>query len=340
MRSRSRRCRGAGVPDRCGAAGALLAAAHVVGSSSSPTATSPPTSSTVSCPGAFWSSQSIRAGQLPLWTSQICSGYPLVGAPADPLRARAVRAAAARRRARSAAHRAAARRSARHLCAGATAWRRSKRRGARRPRLSPGPATSRLQLATPLDHVHGRLASGRPAPDRPRHRIAWPAERRRSCSWPRWDFSSQTRCSPAFRKRPTSAAWSTARSRSSARSRIGSDAVRSATWLPLLVGLAGALMLGAAAGAVVLLPLLSSPAVSDRAGTLGYKWATLTELLAPEHLQLFHPLHLRRRVGSRVSSARRRSWRITATSALQPRSSPSMAPGASGGGRRWPSSSS
>src|SRR4051812_11255319 len=36
-------------------------------------------------PGRILVGQWIRAGQLPLWTSQICSGYPLAGAPADPL---------------------------------------------------------------------------------------------------------------------------------------------------------------------------------------------------------------------------------------------------------------
>src|SRR3990170_6264788 len=30
-------------------------------------------------------SQLMRAGQLPLWTNQICSGYPLFGGPSDPV---------------------------------------------------------------------------------------------------------------------------------------------------------------------------------------------------------------------------------------------------------------
>src|SRR6185369_15284516 len=36
-------------------------------------------------PGRLLVAQWIRAGQLPLWTNQMCSGYPLVGAPVDPL---------------------------------------------------------------------------------------------------------------------------------------------------------------------------------------------------------------------------------------------------------------
>src|SRR5687768_18489418 len=36
-------------------------------------------------PGRLLVAKSIRAGELPLWTSQICSGYPLGGSPMDPL---------------------------------------------------------------------------------------------------------------------------------------------------------------------------------------------------------------------------------------------------------------
>jgi hypothetical protein len=36
-------------------------------------------------PGRILVGQLVRAGEWPLWTSQICSGYPLAGAPADPL---------------------------------------------------------------------------------------------------------------------------------------------------------------------------------------------------------------------------------------------------------------
>ena len=46
-------------------------------------------------------------------------------------------------------------------------------------------------------------------------------------------------------------------------------------WLALVAGLGLAAALGAAAGAVVLLPLSELGSVSDRAEPLGYLWATL-----------------------------------------------------------------
>src|SRR5689334_3176281 len=36
-------------------------------------------------PGRLLVANAIRAGRLPLWTSGLCSGFPLAGAPADPL---------------------------------------------------------------------------------------------------------------------------------------------------------------------------------------------------------------------------------------------------------------
>src|SRR5690348_5176286 len=36
-------------------------------------------------PGRVLISQMLRHGQLPVWTSQLCSGMPLAGAPADPI---------------------------------------------------------------------------------------------------------------------------------------------------------------------------------------------------------------------------------------------------------------
>src|SRR5262245_24531196 len=36
-------------------------------------------------PGRLMVAELIRAGRLPLWTNRICSGYPLAGAPSDPL---------------------------------------------------------------------------------------------------------------------------------------------------------------------------------------------------------------------------------------------------------------
>src|SRR5687767_3051220 len=36
-------------------------------------------------PGRALVGQLLRSGQLPVWTSQLCSGFPLAGAPADPI---------------------------------------------------------------------------------------------------------------------------------------------------------------------------------------------------------------------------------------------------------------
>lgn len=36
-------------------------------------------------PGRILDGRWLRAGQLPLWTSQLCSGVPLAGWPADPI---------------------------------------------------------------------------------------------------------------------------------------------------------------------------------------------------------------------------------------------------------------
>src|SRR5688572_21958531 len=36
-------------------------------------------------PGRVLVGQSLRSGQWPVWTNQVCSGYPLAGSPADPI---------------------------------------------------------------------------------------------------------------------------------------------------------------------------------------------------------------------------------------------------------------
>ncbi|MEO6235699.1 MAG: hypothetical protein ABIQ52_01805, partial [Vicinamibacterales bacterium] len=59
--------------------------------------------------------------------------------------------------------------------------------------------------------------------------------------------------------------------------------------LPLMAGIAGALTLGAAAGAVVLLPLSELAGVSDRAGGLDYHWATFTNFWPWNTLTFFVP---------------------------------------------------
>jgi hypothetical protein len=60
-------------------------------------------------------------------------------------------------------------------------------------------------------------------------------------------------------------------------------------WLPLLGGIAGALALGAAAGAVVLLPLAELVHVSDVPAPLDYRWATYTSYWPPMFFSFFVP---------------------------------------------------
>jgi hypothetical protein len=60
-------------------------------------------------------------------------------------------------------------------------------------------------------------------------------------------------------------------------------------WLPLGAASAAALLLGAAAGAVVLLPLAGFTAVSDRVAPLDYRWATFTNFWPRNTLTFFLP---------------------------------------------------
>jgi hypothetical protein len=60
-------------------------------------------------------------------------------------------------------------------------------------------------------------------------------------------------------------------------------------WMTSLAGIAGALALGGLAGAVVLLPLQELASVSDRAGALDYEWATYTNFWPPMIFSFFAP---------------------------------------------------
>jgi hypothetical protein len=62
-----------------------------------------------------------------------------------------------------------------------------------------------------------------------------------------------------------------------------------ATWLALLGGIAAVTALGAAAGAVVLLPLSKLGSISDRAEALGYEWSTRLAYWPPNVLSFFAP---------------------------------------------------
>lgn len=61
------------------------------------------------------------------------------------------------------------------------------------------------------------------------------------------------------------------------------------TWVALLGGLAVAVALGAAAGAVVLLPMSALGSISDRAATLGYEWSTRLAYWPPNLLTFLLP---------------------------------------------------
>ena len=61
------------------------------------------------------------------------------------------------------------------------------------------------------------------------------------------------------------------------------------TWLPVAGGIAGALLLGAAAGAVVLVPLAEFTALSDRVAPLDYRWATYTNFWPRNFFTFFVP---------------------------------------------------
>jgi hypothetical protein len=61
------------------------------------------------------------------------------------------------------------------------------------------------------------------------------------------------------------------------------------TWLALLGGIAAVTALGAAAGAVALIPLSHFGSVSDRAEALGYEWSTRLAYWPPNILTFFAP---------------------------------------------------
>ena len=105
----------------------------------------------------------------------------------------------------------------------------------------------------------------------PSSRVACQA---RALSWGLRSRSRGASRSAAFHSRSTSADWSTALSCCSARFSIARALGSSATWLALLGGIAAVTALGAASGAVALLPLSKLGAVSDRAEALGWEWAT------------------------------------------------------------------
>jgi hypothetical protein len=68
-----------------------------------------------------------------------------------------------------------------------------------------------------------------------------------------------------------------------------SDYASGRTWLLRLGGLGAAVALGAAAGAVVLLPMSALGSISDRAATLGYEWSTRLAYWPPNVMTFLLP---------------------------------------------------
>jgi hypothetical protein len=234
-------------------------------------------------PGRLIFSEQLRAGQLPLWTNQMCSGYPLVGAAADP------------------------------LSVGLFAL------------LPPAAALDSLLIVLVLIAAHGTYGLARRfGADRSGavlaglgfagsgyiatqlvhlsilstivwlpvalvliDRVLTAGERRRALPLASLGlvFANQVLAGfpqavyicglvyVAFALFRTFSPWR----------QLGP--IRQ--WLPPLAGVAGALALGSAAGAVVLLPLSELASVSDRPGALDYEWATYTNFWPPMVFSFF-----------------------------------------------------
>jgi hypothetical protein len=232
-------------------------------------------------PGRILVSQWIRSGQLPLWTSQICSGYPLVGAPADPFGlalftllppAPALDLLLA----------------GLMLVAGHGTYSLARRFGADRSGavLAAISFTGSGYIATQLQHLSimstivwlpaGLVLIDRvlapsaspisPAPPKPKRvgvllaTLGLLYANQLLAGFPQAAYI----CGLVY------GSFALFRGLSDRRLRPVRES------LTLLAGIAGALVLGAAAGAVILLPLAELTGVSDRAGPLDYQWATYT----------------------------------------------------------------
>jgi hypothetical protein len=235
-------------------------------------------------PGRILVSQWMRAGQLPLWTSQICSGYPLVGAPADPL----------------------------GLALFAL--------------LPPAPALDLLLIVLLLVAAHGTYSLARRfGADRSgavlaglgfagSGYIATQLQHLSIISTIAWlpvgllliDRILVTTGKGGLLMATLGLVYANQVLAGFPQAAYicglvyGSFAIfrpladrqrrgRVREWLPLVGGIAGALVLGAAAGAVVLLPLAELTSLSDRAGGLDFKWATLTNFWPPSIFSFFVP---------------------------------------------------
>ena len=239
-------------------------------------------------PGRILVAQWLRAGQLPLWTSQMCSGYPLAGAPADPL-GLALFAGLPPAAALDLLL------IVLILVAAHGTYSLARRFGADRS----GAVLAGLgfscsgYMVTQLAHLSilstvvwlpvGLLLIDRVLTPKPigegGGRALWLAAlallfaNQMLAGFPQAAYI----CGLVYVSFALFRAFSTRRF----------VAIRE--WLPPLAGIAGALALGAAAGAVVLLPLAELVAVSDRAGTLRYDFATYTNFWPPLIFSFFVP---------------------------------------------------
>jgi Bacterial membrane protein YfhO len=247
-------------------------------------------------PGRLLVAKLIRGGQLPLWTGQMCSGYPLVGAPSDPLGltlftllppAPALDALlivillVAAHGTYSLALRLGATRSGAVLAGLAFA--------------------GSGYIATQLKHLSIMstivwLPVGLVLIDRVFTPVSGPVPpegtgggRRRSLLLATLAalFANQVLAGfpqAAYISALVYGSFALFRALTR-RQQLGAPRV----WLSWLGGIAAALVLGAAAGAVVLLPLAELASVSDRAQPLDYEWATYTNFWPPNVLTFFVP---------------------------------------------------
>jgi hypothetical protein len=236
-------------------------------------------------PGRILVSQWIRAGHLPLWTSQLCSGYPLIGAPADPLGLALftllppapaldvlliVLLLVAAHGTYSLARRFGADRSGAVLAGLGFA--------------GSGYIATQLQHLSIMSTIVW-LPVGLLLIDR----VLEPAAGKRGLLLATLGLVYANQVLAGF---PQAAHICGLVYGSFALFRALSDPgrrIRVREWLPLVGGVAGTLALGAAAGAVVLFPLAELTSLTDRAGGLDFKWATYTNFWPPNIFSFFVP---------------------------------------------------
>jgi hypothetical protein len=242
-------------------------------------------------PGRMLVAESIRAGKLPLWTSQFCSGYPLAGAPSDPL-------GLALFTLLPAAPALDLLLITLLLIAAHGTYSLARRLGASRSGAvlaglgfaASGYIASQLQHLSIMSTVVW-LPVGLVLVDR----VLAPEASDGGSASPRPLLLATLGllyANQVLAGFPQAAYICGLVYGSFALFRVLSDRRRFGAvsrWLPLLGGLAAAMVLGAAAGAVVLLPLAELAGVSDRAGALNYEWATYTNFWPRNFLTFFVP---------------------------------------------------